>query len=77
MSKWTDWVMIGIVVLQAIIAGVINAQPGELGLPEIAVKWLAILNVGFVVLANQLKALGAERQPPKDPNPPAVGGHMT
>lgn len=69
MKHWQDYVMVGIVVLETMLAAVINAEPGKLGVPPLVLGWLAIINVGLVVAANQLKALGASH-----PTPPIEGG---
>lgn len=43
------------------LAAVVVATPEALGLPQIILNWLAVVNIGSGVLLNQLRALGQSR----------------
>lgn len=55
-----DWLVIGLLTFQAMVAAIVVGSPEELGLPKIVLNWLVIINVGIAVLLNQIKALGSE-----------------
>ena len=50
-----------LLVLQGVFAAVIIAKPGTLGLPEVAVAWMAIANVAVGIFLNGLPTLWEQR----------------
>ena len=53
-----DVLIIGIVVVQSLVAAMTNASPEDLGLSKLALNWITIANVGLVVLMNRLETFG-------------------
>lgn len=53
----TDWLVTGLLVFQGMLAAAV-IKPEGLGLPAVAIAWMAVLNIGCGILLNQLKALG-------------------
>lgn len=54
----SDWLVVLLMLFQTVLAAAIAAEPGSLGVPAVAVAWMAIANVGVGVLLNQLRRLG-------------------
>ena len=59
-------IVIGCLVFQGLLAAVVVAEPGSLGIPPVVVAWGSILNVGIGVLLNQLNRM----QEPTTSDPP-------
>ena len=58
-KNWQNWVMVGFISFSAMLAALIVGEPDSLGISETAIAWLAIVNVGVVAVANQIKAMGS------------------
>lgn len=69
---WTDVLVVGLIVFQAMLATIVVANPESLGIPQITLNWLMIVNVGVGVLLNQLKSLGQPPTTTKDDPPKGI-----
>ena len=52
-----DGIVLALVVFQAVIAAAV-LNPENLGLPSLALAWMAVANVGVGVLLNRLSTIG-------------------
>ena len=71
-TQYHNATMVLALMFAAMLTAVLAAPPGTLGIPAVALAWLAIVNVGVIVAVNQLPALGSTLPPPNPTLPPGL-----